>query len=287
MTPEWPETPEEKHETVIKVDTSAVSIKLPPFWPADSELWLAQVEAQFAIRNITTQITKFNHVVGSLSPDVATEVRDILLNPDPNNPYDQLKAALSKRTAISEEKRLRELLSSEEIGDRKPSQVLRRMQQLAGGQAVDQKLMRSLFLQKLPTSVQQIAAAVGDKVELSELAEMADSILEVTGGAQAHVSAVSENPVAVEINQLKEDMAELKTMFRSVLELSNNPQGRGRSSNRGGRSSSRGRSPFHRGRDASKYPLCWYHWKFRENATRCEQPCAWTSSSGNGSAGQG
>lgn len=270
--------------TVIKVDTSAVSIKLPPFWPADSELWLAQVEAQFAIRNITTQITKFNHVVGSLSPDVATEVRDVLLNPDAEKPYDVLKAALCRRTAISEEKRLKELLSSEEIGDRKPSQVLRRMQQLAGGQAVDQKLLRSLFLQKLPRSVQQIAAAVGDKVELSELAEMADSIMDVTGDS-AQVSAVRENSERGEINQLKSDMAELKSMFQSIMELSRKPQAQGRSGSRGGRSSSRGRSPFRQGRDPSKYPLCWYHWKFRENATRCEQPCSW--SSGNGGAGQG
>ena len=267
---------EENKTTVIKVDTSAVSIKLPPFWPADSELWLAQVEAQFATRNITAQVTKFNHVVGSLSPEVATEVRDILLNPEAERPYDVLKEALCRRTAISEEKRLKELLSNEEIGDRKPSQVLRRMQQLAGGQAVDLKLLRSLFLQKLPRSVQQIAAAVGDKVELSELAEMADSIMEVTGES-ARVSAVKDNS---ELTQLKAEMAELKSMFQSVLELSTKSQPQGRV----GRSSSRGRSPFRRERDPVKYPLCWYHFKFREKATRCEQPCSW---SGNGRAGMG
>ena len=272
---------EEAKTTVIKVDTSAVSIKLPPFWPADSELWLAQVEAQFATRNITAQVTKFNHVVGSLSPEVATEVRDILLNPDAEKPYDVLKEALCRRTAISEEKKLKELLSSEEIGDRKPSQVLRRMQQLAGGQAaggqaVDLKLMRTLFLQKLPRNVQQIAAAVGDKVELSELAEMADSIMEVTGET-ARVAAVKDNS---ELMQLKEEMAELKSMFQSVLELSTKSQPQGHV----GRSSSRGRSPFRRERDPAKYPLCWYHFKFREKATRCEQPCSW---SGNGRAGMG
>ena len=101
-----------------------VSVKLPSFWPADLQLWFAQVEAQFSTRNITTQNNKFEYVVASLSPEYAIEVRDLLLRPPNENPYDVLKEQLVKQTAASEQQRLQQLLSSEELSDRKPTQLL-------------------------------------------------------------------------------------------------------------------------------------------------------------------
>ena len=83
-----------------------VSLKLPPFWPADPQVWFGQVEAQFATRGITAQKTMFDYIIASLSPEVATEVRDLILQPPPEEPYNRLKEQLIKRTGVSEQRRL-------------------------------------------------------------------------------------------------------------------------------------------------------------------------------------
>ena len=87
-------------------DISVANLRLPPFWPADPQLWFAQVEAQFACRRITSQLSKFGCVVSSLSPEFAAEVRDLLLSPPAENPYSVLKAQLTKHTTLSEQRKL-------------------------------------------------------------------------------------------------------------------------------------------------------------------------------------
>ena len=154
---------------------SAVSLKLPPFWPGDPEVWFAQVEVQFITRRVTAQRTKFDHVIASLSPEVATEIRDLILKPPEADPYSVLKEQLIKRTAASEQRRL---LNAEELGDRKPTQLLRRMQQLLGDRAgtTDGAFLRELFLQRLPANVRMVLASTAS---LEDMAELADKIVKV------------------------------------------------------------------------------------------------------------
>ena len=174
---------------------SSVSIKLPPFWPSDPEVWFAQVEAQFSTRGITTQKTKFDYIIASLTPKYATEVRDIILHPPERNPYDRLREQLIIRTATSEQRRLQLLLTAEELGDRKPSQLLRRMQQLLGERAAatDDALIRELFLQRLPSNVRVVLASSPGTTPLDELAQLADRIIDVAPPTVAGVTPPAHN----------------------------------------------------------------------------------------------
>ena len=87
-------------------EMAAYAIKIPPFWPSDPMLWFTQVEAQFMLRVIAAQVMKFHHVLANCSQEIATEVRDLLINLPAENLYDVLKETLIKRTSFSEQRRL-------------------------------------------------------------------------------------------------------------------------------------------------------------------------------------
>ena len=193
--------------TTAGISALTVNLKLPPFWPADPELWFAQVEAQFACKRITAQRSKFDHVISSLSPEFAAEVRNLLLKPPTDNPYDALKEQLIRRRAASEQCRLQQLLTAEELGDRKPTQLLRRMQQLVGDRPgmIDGSFLQELFLQRLPYNVRMVLASSLDSTSLDKLAEMANKIMEVAApsGTAAYTPLVAGvNTPSTEVEQL-------------------------------------------------------------------------------------
>lgn len=56
-------------------NVNSISLKMPKFWSQDPKLWFVQVEKQFALINITSSSTKFEHVVANLDNDEAGKVR--------------------------------------------------------------------------------------------------------------------------------------------------------------------------------------------------------------------
>lgn len=252
----------------------SVAIKLPPFWPADPALWFSSIEAQFALRGVTTQQTKFYYVVAALGPQEAAEVRDVIMSPPAETPYDRIKEALTKRTTATEQERLQQLLSLEVLGDRKPSQLLRRMQQLLGDQAskMDDSFVRHLFLQRLPSTVRMILTAATAK-STEVLAQMADNMMDACPPTIAATEAKSFDATApgtadsANIESLRTEVAQLSALVTKALQRQKSPGPRRRPSPH--------RSSFDQtSAAAANSSYCWYHASFGSSARRCRPPCS-------------
>ena len=237
---------------------SAVQVKIPPFYPQDPTLWFLQVESQFITQRVTSERSKFHYVVGALQPDTVVLVRDLLLNPPAEEPYTQLKQQLIQRTSTSSQQRIQQLLSAEELGDQKPSHLLRRLQQLAGDTPVEASFLRELFLQRLPSQCRLVLAASQD-TDVNNLATLADRIMEVM---PPQLRPVTSPPAAEEPNHL----AELRSEIAALREELHSMPRRGRS-----RSRPRSSSPASRSGSAQ---LCWYHLRYGDKARKCTSPCA-------------
>ncbi|CAK9824010.1 hypothetical protein ANTRET_LOCUS2247 [Anthophora retusa] len=160
----------------MTTEVGRVAIRVPQFWPDKPALWFCQVEGQFALNGITQDSTKFFYVMFQLDNRYAQEVEDILTNPPSEGKYDTLKKELIRRLSTSQEQRIQQLLEHEEIGDRTPSQFLCHLRNLAGT-AVPDEFLRTLWLNRLPTSMRAILATQTD-TPLNKTAELADKINE-------------------------------------------------------------------------------------------------------------
>ncbi|KAF8784101.1 hypothetical protein HNY73_011670 [Argiope bruennichi] len=102
-----------------------VAVKSPLFWRANPELWFKQIESQFILAGVTTEITKFHHIVSVLQPEELEVVGDIMQDPPAERPYEALRRRLccqyvSKWGA----KKKKDVISGMQLGDRKPSRLL-------------------------------------------------------------------------------------------------------------------------------------------------------------------
>lgn len=271
-------------ENVLSVNR--VALRVPPFIAADPELWFAILEENFQRAGITADATKFGHVTAVLEPQYALQVRDIIVNRPETNAYETLKRELVKRLSSSQEQKIRRLLESEEMGDRKPSQFLRHLQGLAGT-SVTEPVVRTLWLGRLPNHVQAILAAQKD-LDLTKVADLADGIMDLApprpvvaeAASRPSTDALSASPNANLLQQIASLCQEVKDLRLDVTELRSRPgyRPRGRSGYRAdSRARSRPRSTSTSRDDDGSHRECWYHRRFGASARYCEPRCSFAA----------
>ena len=74
--------------------TYEFSLKIATFYASDVELWFNQIETQFALHQINDDDERYSLACAALSGEIASDVRDVLLQPFRSNKYDSLKAIL-------------------------------------------------------------------------------------------------------------------------------------------------------------------------------------------------
>ncbi|XP_050353660.1 uncharacterized protein LOC126775638 [Nymphalis io] len=271
-------------------ETMRVGVRVPVFNPDDPELWFAQLEGQFTLSGIREDSTKFYYVLAQLEPQHTAEIRDLVVAPPSTGRYDKLKAELIRRLSASQERKIKQLLMHEELGDRKPTQFLRHLQHLAGP-TVPTDFIRTIWSSRLPTHLQTCIAAQHTKMSLEDIAELADRINEivpatlqvseqvavpVAGRVAGQVASASSSTLGVpstSFESLNQTVAELSKQMEILSMQLNRRQPRSRSrfaidrSRRHSRARSRSQT--------NNYPYCWYHYRFGERARKCIQPCSY------------
>lgn len=277
-------------------ELATLNLRLPPFWSNCPEAWFLVIESQFNNRRITNDATKYNYVVSALPAEVSTSVLDVLRKPPDTDKYAALKTKLIARHSISEEKKLEELLSASEQGDRKPSVFYRDMESLATAQTgVNSELLFKLWLRKLVPAI-RVAITASTKTALDDILDLADKIWEVSS-PQIHAATVATtssscnlppaviealSTLSVNMNNLQREVSELKRQSVERFAPREHTDNvcsscRGRSRSRAHRNHSRSSSRSHN--NSSGKPLCWYHFTFGANAQKCTSPCTFTATS--------
>lgn len=223
---------------------NAVQLKLPPFYRKDTEVWFNLIETQFALHNITTEPTKFNHLCSVLDAEVASRVRTKILNPPENDKYKSLKSAIINAYGESDHAKMTRLMTAMDMGDRRPSELYEEMRRLAGTDQ-DSQMLKVLWLQKLPDDIRAIVACCPPGTDPIEQADTAFDV------RRQHVQSVQPSSSS-EIQELKDQIAALQRNIQS------RPQDRNK-----------------------KYPNskgeCYYHERFGARARKCNKPCSFQS----------
>ncbi len=286
-----------ENETITQnQQISRVTAKLPPLWKNKIKIWFIQVECNFQLAGIVCDLTKYNHVVSAIDTDTLSAVSDILLSPPNEGKYEALKQRLIQEFSHSETQKIRQLVSELQLGDDKPSHLLRKMRELAGT-AFSDDFLKTLWLQRLPSEMQTILSISTENVD--NVAKMADKIAEVRNENASHaVLAINQqtrspfedfqnqqtfsnkNISGGEVSALRLEIAELTKQVQR-LSHPNYRNYRGRSFNR----TNRNYRPRSQSRERQNFEgKCYYHFKFGNKAFRCTPPCNSHSSEQQNSA---
>nr|XP_033203761.1 uncharacterized protein LOC117164662 [Bombus vancouverensis nearcticus] len=151
-------------------------ISMSPLLPTNTAAWFALLERQFEAARITEDTIKYVTLARCLNDQQLQDVEDLMTNPPDIGRYEKLKHALIRKLSDTDATRIKKLVESEEMGDRKPSQFYQHLKKLSSPSTPDDFTL-TLWRNRLPARIRRILAVVDDS-DPERLLRQADLIAE-------------------------------------------------------------------------------------------------------------
>ena len=180
--------------------TNLPKFKISTFYPTDVELWFNQIETQFDLHQITHDDKRYRLTCAALSGEVASDVRDVLLQPFRTHKYDNLKGILIERRGLTTPERVNKVISGEKMGSDITSRFLRRLQKKAGfctTAGVGKVVIRQAFICQMPTSIRVHLATQPYSASLESLAVLEDRAL----ASEMDVEEVKQGVAGIQVSE--------------------------------------------------------------------------------------
>lgn len=172
-----------------EVATVSLKSRIPTFWRDKPLLWFAQFETVVNPQKPGDE-AKFSLLVAHLEKTDVEQISDIIMSTTRAGRYEVAKKRLLSVYEESETKQLEKLLTEMELGDLKPSQLLRSIRELARDKMPDTTL-QILWMRHLPASTRAVLS-VNENATLDVLAAMADKMHEQT--REVHLVCACKQP---------------------------------------------------------------------------------------------
>ncbi|CAH0686386.1 unnamed protein product [Spodoptera exigua] len=204
--------------------------RIPEFWRDQPRLWFKQLEAIVAPQKQGDDY-KYYTVIAKLPKEEIIQVSDLITCPPPIEKYKAIKERLISCYEESDQRQLQKLLSEMDLGDQKPSHLLRKMRTLSNGNISDETI-KLLWLRLLPPSVTSVLAVTED-IDVNKMSQIADKIL--INSTRTEVSAVNGNKsgddtMSCILAQLAEMQLELNAIQQGKSRMTSPAQGESRGS---------------------------------------------------------
>ena len=231
-------------------------VKLPPFWAQNAAAWFRNANGQFALHGCNDELAKFYNVLNVLPEPVINRIADFVEAELPADAYTQLRQRLVAVHQLSDYQRVEALTNLPPIGDQKPSDLLAEMTRLCPRGQEANIFFVHMFLSRLPRDMRMHLSGM-NMADRAALVERADELWLHRPTRVAALAAVAA-----------EDENEINAVRAAAGKGGQRPS-----------SSKKKKSPTGNMTGAEEEMknsgLCFYHFRYADNARMCRKPCAW------------